>query len=226
MKVLLLAALALAGCAPSVVETAAPGAPVQRGRARFYRFHVLATASPVVIRRDLALEEIAKMPGAAGKGLKTQGLTLIKHALATHTSFKTSTGEADTAVSAWFDDVILEVSVSSTVIFIPREYPPGTCEYETVLIHEREHGKYARVHAAAFARELEDALSHAGGLPTRSSPIVSTDYAAVADALKTALGRVVDPVYARYEKEEVKGQDDLDRPDPYDAVYRRCSGWR
>ncbi len=227
-RALLLAALAAAAsCGPAIVEDkpveAARRAP--RGTAgRFYRFRVSASAAPLEIRRDLALKEIAGLPGAARRGLKTQGITIIKHELATHTSFKTSIG--DTAVSAWFDDVILDVRVASTVIHVPREYPPGTCEHDAVLAHERGHGRYARVHAAQLARDLEDALSRAEGLPTRSSPMIATDYASVAEELKRALSRVVDPIYARFEKEEAEGQARLDRPDPYDAVYRRCSNWK
>lgn len=227
MRALLLGALALAACGgPEVIDFGVPPRPKYTGKQKFYRFRVLATADPVRIRRDLPLAEVAKLPGAAGRGLKTQGLTLIKHSLATHTNFKTSSGGGDAVVSAWFDDLILEVSISSTVIFIPSEYAPGTCEYEAILVHERGHGKYAREHAAEFARELEDALSHAEGLPTRSSPLVASDQASAADALARAVSRVTDPVYARYEKEEERGQAALDRPDPYDAVYRRCTGWK
>ena len=72
------------------------------------------------IRRDLTLKEISRLPGAAGRGLTTQGITTIKHSLATH---------------------------------------------------ERGHGRVARELAADLAGKL-------------------------------------------------------DRPDPYDAVYRRCDGWR
>jgi len=216
--------LALLGaCGPSIIERpAAGGSP--SGRGKFHRFRVLATAAPVQIRRDLSQREISRLPGAAGGGLKTQGLTTIKHSLATHTRFSTATGDA--TVYAWFDDVILEVSVSTIVIYIPKEYAPGSCEHEIVLAHERSHGRAAREQAVLFAAELERALSTAEGLPTRFDPVISTDFDAAAARLKEAVSKIVDPVYARYEKDEAEAQAKLDRPDPYDAVYRKCTGWR
>jgi hypothetical protein len=214
-----LLALALAACAPVVEDLpAAPGAP----RSRFHRFRVVVTAATPEIRSDLDLASVARLPGAA-KGLKTQGLTTIKHSMATHTRFSTTKGAAP--VYAWFDDVILEVSVSSIVIHIPKEYPPGTCEYEAVLAHERQHGKAARAQAAALAERLESALAAAEGLPTRFDPVIAANFDAAADVLKAAVAKVVDPVYDVYEKEEAAAQAALDRPDPYDDVYRKCSGW-
>ena len=223
---LALAALVVGACAPGVEElpsTLAPGAAGAR-YGRLHKFRVLATAAPVQIRRDLTLKEVSHLPGAAERGLKTQGVTTIKHSLATHTRFSTTKGGG--SVYAWFDDVILEVSVASTVIHIPSEYAPGSCEYAVVLEHERRHGLAAREQAAAFAAKLERALSTSEGLPTRFNPVIAPNFDAAAEVLKAAVAKVVDPVYDRYEKDEKEAQDALDRPDPYDAVYRKCGGWR
>lgn len=220
------ALLLLAACAGPSGDRPAPGegAPPS-GRGRLHRFKVEATQAATEIRHDKRLQEIAKMPGAAGSGLKTQGLTTIKHSLATHTRFSTARGEK-AVVYAWFDDVILELAVSSVVIDVPREYPPGTCEYEAVLEHERGHGRVAREQAIRGAAKLEDALSAAEGLPTRFDPVISTDFDAAAATLQKAIDKVIDPVYARYEKDEAAAQRQLDRPDPYDAVYRKCRDWQ
>ncbi len=200
------------------------GSAPSGGHGRFHRFHVVATAVTPEISHDLTLREVARLPGAAERGLKTQGLTTIKHSMATHTRFSTTKGTA--SVYAWFDDVILEVSVSSTVIHIPKEYAPGSCEYEVVLEHERRHGRAAREQTALLAEKLEAALSSAEGLPTRFDPVIASNFDAAAETLKAAVAKVVDPVYERYEKDEAAVQAALDRPDPYDAVYRRCHDWR
>ncbi|UPT75637.1 MAG: hypothetical protein M0D55_08180 [Elusimicrobiota bacterium] len=222
------AALLLAACAAPGPD-AGPRSPREpaappTGRGRLHKFRVEATQAATEIRRDRTLKEIARMPGAAGSGLKTQGLTTIKHSLATHTRFSTARG--DSAVYAWFDDVILELAVSSVVIHMPREYAPGSCEYEIVLAHERGHGRVAREQAVKAAAELEDALGAAEGLPTRFDPVIAPDFEAAARVLKAAIGKVIDPVYDRYERNEAEAQKALDRPDPYDAVYRKCTGWR
>lgn len=216
--------LLLAACSPSTLERTQPGAR-DPGGSRFHRFKVRTNASPERIRHDLTLREISRLPGAAGSGLKTQGLTTIKHELATRTRFSTATG-GKKGVYAWFDDVILEVAISSIVISIPREYPKGSCEYEIVLEHERGHGRTAIAQAAVLAERLEGALSSAEDIPTRFDPVVSDDIDAAAARLKTVLAKVVDPHYERFEREHTAAQNKLDRPDPYDAVYRKCAGWK
>lgn len=191
---------------------------------RFHRFRVEVSAVPAEVRHGLTLKEIARLPGAAETGLQIQGLTIIKHSMATHTRFSTATGSK--AVYAWFDDVILEVAISSVIIHIPKEYPPGSCEYQAVLEHERGHGRAAREQAVDLAGQLERALAAAEGIPTRFDPVISTDFSAAADQLKAAIAKIVDPVYDRYELAEKEVQRRLDRPDPYDAVYKKCHGWK
>ncbi len=164
------------------------------------------------------------MPGAAGSGLKTQGLSTIKHSMATHTRFSTAKGSNE--VYAWFDDVILEVSISSVIIHIPKEYAPGSCEYQIVLEHERGHGRAARETAVKFAGKLESALGAATGVPTRFDPVISTTFDSASEKLKEAIAKIVDPVYDEYELDEKETQKRLDRPDPYDAVYKKCDGWK
>lgn len=218
--------LFLAACGPAVLERTMPG-PAGRSvpsRSRFHRFRVQVSVAPTEIRHDLALREIARLPGAAGSGLKTQGITTIKHSLATHTRFSTATGTK--SVYAWFDDVILEVEISSVIIHIPKEYETGSCEYKIVLEHERGHARVARDTAVDLAGRLERALSSSEGIPTRFDPVITADISTASEQLKTYIAKVVDPVYDRYEKDEKEAQVSLDRPDPYDAVYRKCIGWK
>lgn len=225
-RALAAALLAFAACAPAALDLPAPELPGRPhpGRSRFHRFKVQTTAAPADVRHDLSRAEIALLPGAAGSGLKTQGLTTIKHSLATHTRFSTAKGTK--AVYAWFDDVILEVAVSSDIIHIPSEYPPGSCEYRAVLEHERGHGRVARERAVALAARLERALMASEHIPTRFDPVIAADFASAAEHLKSDIAKVVDPLYDRFEAEHKAAQERLDRPDPYDAVYRKCSGWK
>jgi len=222
VKALGLLMLLLAACGPRIQER--PPVPGTPGARRFHRFKVHATSVPTEIRHNLSLKEIGRLPGATGSGLKTQGITTLKHSLQTHTRFSTATGTK--AVYAWFDDVILEVEISSDIINIPSEYPAGSCEYRIVLEHERGHGRVAREQAALLATKLERALTAAENLPTRFDPVIADSFEEAAERLKTAIAKIVDPVYDRYEKDEKEAQAKLDRPDPYDAVYRKCMGWK
>lgn len=215
--------LLASGCAGPVIEYESPSEPLIAG-ARHRRFRVMATAVPVKIRHDLPLSEIARLPGAARPGLRTQGLTLIRHSLATHTRFRTVSDERK--VSAWFDDVILELRLSSVTIHIPREYRESSCEYKAVLLHETGHVAQARRSVAAAARRLEAALAPAEGLPSSVLPLTAADFESAAEALRVSIAHLIDPIYDGYEKSEAEAQSALDTPDPYDVVYRSCSGWK
>lgn len=222
MRKVLGLALLLASCGPAT-ESGVRYEQAPSG-GRLHRFRVEVSAAPAEIRHDLTLKEIGRLPGAAGSGLKTQGLSTIKHSMATHTRFSTAKGSKE--VYAWFDDVILEVSISSVIIHIPKEYAPGSCEYQIVLEHERGHGRAARATAVEFAGKLEAALGAATGVPTRFNPVISTSFEDAALKLKEAIAKIVDPVYDAYELDEKETQKRLDRPDPYDAVYKKCVDWK
>jgi len=118
------------------------------------------------------------------------------------------------------------VSLASVTIHIPREYAQGSCEHGMILAHERLHAEQAQRSLASVGLELEEALSWAEDLPDRTHPITAPDFAAAADALRARVARVVDPIYARYEKQEAERQAELDWPDPYEAVYRACKDWK
>lgn len=210
--------LLLAACAPSKIDRPASS------RGRFHRFRVKATAAPNSIRHDLGLSEIARLPGGLSNSLHTQGVTAIRHGMATKTKFSSSTG--DEAVSVWFDDVILEVSITSVTVYMPREYPVGSCEYLNVLEHERGHARAAREQAVYLASRLERTLGESAVLATPSDPVIADDYASAVAALKASIARIVDPVYAQYEKDAQAAQAALDAPALYAAVYRRCNGWK
>jgi len=218
------ALLLAASCGPAAGPRARIPRESRAGAGRLHRFRVEVSAAPAEIRHDRTLKEISRMPGAAGNGLKTQGLSTIKHSMATQTRFSTAKGSKE--VYAWFDDVIMEVAISSVIIHIPKEYAPGSCEYQIVLEHERGHGRAARETAVVFAGKLEAALGAATGVPTRFDPVITTDFATAAEKLREAIASIVDPVYDQYELDEAEAQRRLDRPDPYDAVYKKCDGWR
>lgn len=216
--------LLLASCGPATERTVRLRREAGASGGRLHRFRVEVKSAPTEISHDLTLKEIGRLSGAAGSGLKTQGLSTIRHSMATRTRFSTAKGSNE--VYAWFDEVILVVAISSIVIHIPKEYAPGSCEYQIVLEHERGHDRAARETAVKFAGKLERALGAAVGMPTRFDPVISTDFDSAAGKLKEAIASIVDPVYDEYELDEKETQKRLDRPDPYDAVYKTCDGWK
>lgn len=186
--------------------------------------HVRADARPTVLRRDLSLVELAaESHGSAGSG-KQQGLTEVEHQLAFHTlvNMETTRGRA----CVWFDEVRVDLTPASIQIFVPREYPVGSCEDLAVLEHEREHERVHREHLAAAVKMIEEALTSAKWLPARGNPLEAEDRASAEAALNAKIRKVVTPVYEKYKENLTAAQAELDQPALYQWASKRCTGWK
>lgn len=194
---------------------------------RFDRSRVIrvrADDRPAVVRRDLDLAAIAReSAGSAGAG-RTQGLTVVDNQLDFRTLVRTETARGRSCV--WFDEVAVDLTPRSVQIFVPREYPEGSCEDLAVLAHEREHERVHRERLAAAARDVERALTQARWLPARGNPLEAADGASAQAALEAKIRKVVTPVYEAYKADLGAAQAELDRPDLYQWVSKRCAGWK
>lgn len=215
------ALLLLAGCRSEAPGPACPHDPAfDRSRV----IQVRADDRPAVVRRDLGLAEIAgESAGSAGAG-RTQGLTVVDNQLAFRTLVRTERASGRSCV--WFDRVEVDLTPRSAQIFVPREYPEGSCEDQAVLAHEREHERVHRERLAAAVKDVEQALTQARWLPARGNPLEAEDGPSAQAALEAKIRKVVTPVYERYKADLSSAQADLDRPDLYRWVSKRCSGWK
>lgn len=185
---------------------------------------VRADVPPAVLRRDLDLAALeAESHGSAGAG-KQQGLTEVEHRLALRTRVNMETKRDRACV--WFDEVSVDLTPASIQIFVPREYPEDSCESLAVLAHEREHERVHRERLAQAAKEIEAALTAAKWLPARGNPLEAADRAEAEAALNAKIRKVVTPVYEKYKEDLALAQAELDRPDLYQWVSKRCAGWK
>lgn len=213
--------LLLAACGKPAEESACPHDP---GFDRSGVIKVRADHRPAVLRHDLGLAEIARLAdGSSGAG-RTQGLTVVDNQLAFRTLVNMETSRGRTCV--WFDEVGVDLTPASVRIYVPREYPVDSCEYLAVLEHEREHESVHQERLAAAAVEIERALTDARWLPARGNPLETEDRATAEAALNAKIRKVVTPVYESYKRELGRAQADLDRPDLYQWVAKRCAGWK
>ena len=109
---------------------------------------------------------------------------------------------------------------------MPREYHEDSCEYLAVLAHEREHERVHREHLAAAIQAIDDALTAAKWLPAKGNPFEAADQVAAEAALEAKIRKVVAPVYEKYKEELRSAQAELDKPELYQWVSKRCTGWK
>ncbi len=185
---------------------------------------VRADVPPAVLRRDLDLAGLeAESRGSVGSG-RQQGLTEVEHQLAFRTRVNMETARGRACV--WFDEVKVDLTPASIQIFVPREYADGTCEYDAVLAHEREHERVHRERLTAAAAEIKEALASAKWLPARGNPLETHDRASAEAELNAKIRKVVTPAYDKYKEDLATAQADLDRPELYQWVSKRCAGWK
>lgn len=214
--------LLLAACGKSEPSNDA-ACPHQPGADRSDFIRVTGDFPPTVLRRDLDLAALAVESGGAG-GVRPQGLTSVGHQLRFRSRVNAETARGRSCV--WFDQVTVDLTPSSVQIFVPKEYADGSCEYDAILVHEREHERVHRERLTAAAAEIHAALEAATWLPARGNPLETGDRDAAQAELEAKIRRVVEPVYASYKEKLALAQADLDRPDLYQWVSKRCPGWK
>ncbi len=222
MRLAAVLALVLAGCGRSEPGDGA-ACPHQPGDDRSDFIRVTGDFPPTVLRRDLDLAGLALESGG-GAGERPQGLTTVGNQLRYRSLVNAETARGRTCV--WFEQVTVDLTPSSVQIFIPKEYPDGSCEYDAILVHEREHERVHREALTAAAAEIHASLKAATWLPARGNPMKTGDRDAAQAELEAKISRVVEPAYASYKEKLALAQADLDRPDLYQWVAKRCSGWK
>lgn len=202
-------------------ETACPHDP---GFDRSKLVRVRAEVPPAVLRRDLGLTALANRSGGLVGSGRLQGLTVVDHQLAYRSLVNAETARGKTCV--WFEEVRIDMTPASLQIYVPSEYSENSCEYLAILAHEREHERVHAERLAAAAAEVSAALNAAKWLPARGNPLETDDRLAAEAALKAKIAKVVTPVYDKFKTDLGAAQDELDRPDLYQWVSKRCSGWK
>ncbi|MBI4061329.1 MAG: hypothetical protein HY403_07855 [Elusimicrobia bacterium] len=215
--------LFMGGCGREESGTNA-ACPHDPGFDRSQVVRVRADAPPAVLRRDLDLAALAVESGGLAGPCKAQGLTAVEHRLSFRTIVNAKTSRGRTCV--WFEEVSVDLTPASIQIFVPREYPEGSCEYLTVLDHEREHERAHNEHLKAAAEEIAGALTAAKWLPARGNPHEAADRASAEAALNAKIKKVVAPIYDRYKENLASSHAELDKPELYQWVSKRCGGWK
>lgn len=188
---------------------------------------VVSSAVTTVIRHDLSLDGIAHLPGteALGPGGKLQGLTVVEHQM----SYKT--GIALTRPlwgprCAWVDKLTVDVTPRKMEIYIPSEYPEGSCEYDQILSHERQHEDTHRDVLQAAVEEMRRALASASELPARGRPMQVADRPEAERRIEEMVDKATKPVYAHFKEELKQRQAVIDLPANYLWTQNRCRDWK
>ncbi|MDX6768641.1 MAG: hypothetical protein SF051_03855 [Elusimicrobiota bacterium] len=213
----------LAACSrPAADGPACPheGAP---DRARV----VSVSHSPLkaALRRDLSLDELARLGEGVGTG-RLQGLTVVDHSFERKWARTITSSRKPGRMCVWLTKFTVDLSPSRAEVFVPREYPDGSCEETEVMRHEREHEEAHRVSLAEFSDRLARDLAAADWLPVEGAPLEVADEAEADRRMEAAFDRIFLPARAAFMESLRERNAVLDLPENYRWVTARCRGWK
>jgi hypothetical protein len=197
---------------PALPAQAAPSCPPSPAV-----IEVKRAIAPPRIDNTLPLPALQRIAGHRRAG---RALGLYTARLEAHWTIAFRRDEKGGETCRWIERVVVTLSMPSRVIYIVRERQPGTCAYESVLVHEREHQAtddavieeyQARLRAAAV--DAIEALPAAA--LTASDPGAAERLAA---PVSTALGQTVDAL----KREREARQKAVDTPEEYRRVNTAC----
>ncbi|MBF0250872.1 MAG: hypothetical protein HQL35_09625 [Alphaproteobacteria bacterium] len=217
MKLVLPLAAFLAALSPALSASAAcPAPPAPDVRVE------LRDPEPRIVRTD-GLNQInatAKTHGLWQKGSLVLGLTQGEVESSMNAHFQILAGRGGTClnvtrVRAVFGNQRLDVK-------LPREYAPGSCQYDTVLSHEMAHVRVNREGVRKYAAILERELREAA---TRISPVHGNDQKDAEARAHEALKTVMESVGRRFESETHAQHETIDRPGGRYDAQGACRSW-
>lgn len=166
-----------------------------------------------------ALSPIATTDGTLG------GLTVYQLSLHYQVNLRSLTPPGYKTLCVQATALDIHIDTPRLEIFIPREYPRGSCEHQAVYDHEKEHVAILRQAVAAFAPELEDKLRNLPELTTLFSPqwaLTAKDYLA---AIEPRLRKLLEPFEQKLYAELAERNSALDSPANYQRITDQCQNW-
>lgn len=114
------------------------------------------------------------------------------------------------------------LKVLKHVIYIAREFPKGSCEYRSVLAHERRHAAINTELRNAFAEGLRRAFDNAAQRLRRARPIAAADFDRVARRELARWKRLFRRIEADHSRGLSGRQARIDTAAEYLRVQRSC----
>ncbi len=225
---LVLAVFASAACGRGSPFAGGPACQRDPDQEQAADVEVVVSSFATTVRHDLGLAALARLPGAEalGPGGKIQGLTVVHHQLGYKTAIAVTRPLFGGPRCAWIEKLTVDMTPEKSEIFVPREYPEESCEYDQILLHEREHDETHRDALAEAADDLRRALARAAELPARGTPLAVADRPDAERRIEAMVDQIEKPVYAEFQGRLRERQAVIDLPANYDWTARRCSHWK
>ena len=124
----------------------------------------------------------------------------------------------------WLASADVELSYQQLDVNIAAEYEPGSCQYEAILDHEKEHVEVARSIMSPYAQRIEQALTILA-IPTSHLPTVADSPEIALQDADAVFEQALSPVSEQMNRLLDERQAEVDMFANYRRMWRSCRRW-
>jgi len=125
----------------------------------------------------------------------------------------------------WIDSMTVEFTYNTLNVYVSNAYPEGSCQYEQILAHEKQHVEINREVYKEFQTKIQDRMAAATDLPTHSHPITTLNWDEGKENMGKMISDVVNPVFDEFNSELSLRNGQLDSAENYTELKNRCPNW-
>ena len=153
------------------------------------------------------------------------GLTLAEHQLKTDCQIGSLTHGRGKGVCVWMESLQLYFGFNKMDVFLSSNYAEGTCPYRIVLWHENQHVAINTRVFKKYRALMERAVRRERSIPTKGNPLSVGSLQQGKAVITAKIGRIVNPLYARFKNEVAAENAKIDTPANYRRTQALCKEW-
>jgi hypothetical protein len=176
---------------------------------------------PVKFSHSRSIAELGKI---SGRGHHRRILGLMKPDIRLKTLPKSEGMSKGGQHCFWITGFEIVLRYAEIEVYVAREYPVGSCQYNAIYAHEMQHVAVARRNLEIYAPRIRAALE-SGSVPTAQTPIIVASAADAARDVQAISNENVQPVYRAMLRDLRAAQAIVDSPMSYASVFRKCPKW-
>jgi hypothetical protein len=169
-------------------------------------------------------QSIAELGKISGGGHHRRILGLMKPDIRLRTLPKAEGMSKGGKYCFWITGFEVILRYAQVDVYVAREYPEGSCQYNAVYAHEMEHVEVARRNLEIFAPRIRAALE-SGSVPTAQTPVIVASAADATRDVQAISNENLRPVYRSMLRALRAAQAVVDSPQSYANVFRKCPTW-
>lgn len=107
-------------------------------------------------------------------------------------------------------------------VFIASEYPRGSCQYDSILDHERRHVVIFQTTLDQYFSQIEQTIRQKAN---SIKPIMVRDIDTATDRFLTIIHRAVKPLFKKLNRDQGRQHDAIDTVENYEREAKNCVTW-